>query len=226
VVLNPVRAKTVRHPRQWKWSSYGATAGIVQPHGCLTVDEILTHFGQRRPNARKKYSEYVQAGIGKPSIGTILRPRVCWESRDLRRDSDTGDKKQKIREIPKGQRFVGQPSLEKLLSQRSRGKPSRDRLVAESVTAHGYSQIEVSSFLGLHYSMISRILAANKSANIKGLTPVPDWIRRGLRPPFLLPADGDITPSPTSPLRQISGRSHAPYCTLRAIATHRARGSS
>jgi hypothetical protein len=38
VVLNPVRAKTVRHPRHWKWSSYGATAGIVLPHGCLMVD--------------------------------------------------------------------------------------------------------------------------------------------------------------------------------------------
>jgi putative transposase len=29
VVLNPVGAKTISHPRQWKWSSYGATAGIV-----------------------------------------------------------------------------------------------------------------------------------------------------------------------------------------------------
>ena len=68
VVLNPVRAKSVRHPRQWKWSSYGATTGLVQPHGCLTVDEILVHFGQRKVNAQEKYSEFVQAEIGNLSI--------------------------------------------------------------------------------------------------------------------------------------------------------------
>ena len=28
VVLDPVRAKTVIYPRHWKWSSYGATAGL------------------------------------------------------------------------------------------------------------------------------------------------------------------------------------------------------
>ena len=77
--------------------------------------------------------------------------------------------KQQIREIPKGQRFVGRPSLEKLFSH-SPGKASRDRLIAEAVTAHGYSQMEVASFLRLHYSTISRILAANKSANLKTVT--------------------------------------------------------
>jgi hypothetical protein len=34
--------------------------------------------------------------------------------------------KQKIREIPKGHRFVGRASLEKLFSQRSRGKAFRE----------------------------------------------------------------------------------------------------
>ena len=57
--------------------------------------------------------------------------------------------------------------MEKLLSQRSRGKASRDRLIAEGVTAHGYSQMEVASFLRLHYSTISRILAADKGPNPK-----------------------------------------------------------
>jgi hypothetical protein len=54
--------------------------------------------------------------------------------------------KQQIREIPKGQRFVGRPSLEKLFSQKSRVKASRDRLI-------------VKNFLALHYSTVSRIVA-------------------------------------------------------------------
>jgi len=31
IVLNPVRAKLVRHPRAWRWSSYRATAGDEEP---------------------------------------------------------------------------------------------------------------------------------------------------------------------------------------------------
>jgi hypothetical protein len=33
-------------------------------------------------------------------------------------------------------------------------------LIAEAVTTHGYNQMVVASFLGLHYSTIGRILAA------------------------------------------------------------------
>ena len=68
VVLNPVRAKTVGQPHQWKWSSYRATIGNAHPHGCLTVDEILSHFGRRKAAAQRKYGEFVQAGTASPSI--------------------------------------------------------------------------------------------------------------------------------------------------------------
>jgi putative transposase len=67
--------------------------------------------------------------------------------------------KQQVREIPKGQRFVGRPSLKRLFSEQSRGKASRDPLIAKAITDYGYSQMEVASFLGLHYSTISRIVA-------------------------------------------------------------------
>ena len=38
VVLNPVKAKMVESPEQWKWSSYRGTAGKEKPHSCLTTD--------------------------------------------------------------------------------------------------------------------------------------------------------------------------------------------
>src|SRR5262245_20394929 len=161
VVLNPVRAKMIAQPRQWKWCSYHATTGMAGVSGCLTIDEILSHFGQRRAVAQEKYCEFVQAGIGSPSI---------WD--DLEAQSLLGvegfavglrhlvTEKQQIREIPKGQRFVGRPTMEKLFSQKSRSKTSRDRLIAKAVTEYGYSQMDLASFLGLHYSTVSRILAA------------------------------------------------------------------
>jgi Helix-turn-helix len=99
-----------------------------------------------------------------------LQFETILKSKGLLRDCDTGDgKATDSREIPKGQRFVGRPSLEKLFSQRSPGKAFRDRVIAEAITAHGYSQTEVASFLGLHYSTISRILAVDKKPNVKTL---------------------------------------------------------
>jgi|GraSoiStandDraft_16_1057320.scaffolds.fasta_scaffold650278_2 putative transposase len=161
VVLNPVRAKTISHPRQWKWSSYRATAGMVQAHGCLTVDEILSHFGQRKAITHEKYCEFVQAGIDSPSIWADLEAQsllgVEGFAEGLRH---LVTEKQQLREIPKGQRFVGRPTLEKLFSRRRLGKASRDQLIAEAATHYGYSQMELASFLDLHYSTISRILAA------------------------------------------------------------------
>jgi transposase len=59
--------------------------------------------------------------------------------------------------------------LEKLLSQRNRGKASRDRRIAEAVTAHVYSQMEVARFLMLHYSTISRILTVIKRTSTDAL---------------------------------------------------------
>ena len=105
----------------------------------------------------------VHAGIGNPSIWDDLEAQsllgVEGFAEGLRH---LVTEKQQIREMPKGQRFVGRPSLERLFSQRSAGKVSRDRLIAEAVTAHGYSQKDVASFLHLHYSTISRILAVIK----------------------------------------------------------------
>jgi putative transposase len=52
-----------------------ATAGTVHLHPYLTVDEILSHFGQRKANAQEKYSKFVQAGIGNPSIWDNLKAK-------------------------------------------------------------------------------------------------------------------------------------------------------
>ncbi len=162
VVLNPVRAKMVRHPRQWKWSSYRATAGNTRPHGCLTVDEVLSHFGQRKSAARRNYAEFVQAGIGSASIWDGLEAQSLLGVEGFAeglRQHVTG--KRKIREIPKGQRYAGRPTLEKIFSSRIRQKQMRDQRIAKAVTEYGYSQMELASHLDLHYSTICRIVATS-----------------------------------------------------------------
>jgi hypothetical protein len=37
-LLNPVRAGLCRHPREWRWSSYGATVGLRPKPRFLSLD--------------------------------------------------------------------------------------------------------------------------------------------------------------------------------------------
>jgi putative transposase len=63
VVLNPVRAKMVKKPREWKWSSYRATVGIDKKDAWLTTDWVLGHFAGKRTKAQKQYVKFVLEGM-------------------------------------------------------------------------------------------------------------------------------------------------------------------
>jgi putative transposase len=159
VVLNPVRAKAVRDPREWKWSSYRATAGRDSPNGCLTINEVLSQFGQRYVRAQEKYREFVRDGIGRKSL---------WE--DLQGQSLLGEQgfvegltpyvadKREIVEFPKGQRYVGRPSLAALFNPGQNRRSVRNKKIVEAVERCGYSQVEVAAYLKLHYSTVSRLV--------------------------------------------------------------------
>ena len=64
VVLNPVRAGVVKHPRDYRWSSYRATAGEEAPASFLTIDWILSQFDANLKRARAAYSRFVMEGLG------------------------------------------------------------------------------------------------------------------------------------------------------------------
>ncbi|MDF0674187.1 MAG: hypothetical protein P0120_07565 [Nitrospira sp.] len=67
VVLNPVRARTIRKPDTYPWSSYRTTTGLVSVPPFLTVDWLLSQFGHQRAAAQRKYRAFVAEGIGHPS---------------------------------------------------------------------------------------------------------------------------------------------------------------
>ena len=64
VVLNPPRVKARDRVDQWKWSSYRATAGLARAEKFLTTDWLLSQFGSRRAEARRRYREFVREGLG------------------------------------------------------------------------------------------------------------------------------------------------------------------
>ena len=67
--------------------------------------------------------------------------------------------KKEIPEIPKSQRYMNKPILEKLFEEEVIGdKRRRDKRVVEAVEGFGYSQREVADYLGMHFTSISRIM--------------------------------------------------------------------
>ncbi|MBM2805957.1 MAG: Transposase [Deltaproteobacteria bacterium] len=76
IVLNPVRAGMVKQPRQWAWSSYGATLGRSAAPVWLTIDELLSQFAKRRAIARRKYQEYIAESMSAESIWKDLQGQI------------------------------------------------------------------------------------------------------------------------------------------------------
>ena len=160
VVLNPVRARMVEKPEDWKWSSYLATAGKEPPHPCLTTDWILGQFSRTRAKAEEEYRQFVKWGIGKETIWNEVKGQTLLGDDDfvdsladhLRRHKD-------IPEISKSQRFANRPTLEKLFNKSIlNDKRKRDRKIAEAVEKYGYTQRAIADHLGLHFTYVSRIL--------------------------------------------------------------------
>jgi len=160
VVLNPVRAKMVDKPHEWKWSSFKATAFARRPDSCLTVDWILSHFSEDRRTARREYVKFVMAGTGKESIWKDLKGQVLLGGEGfIERFLPILSKKEGFKEIPRKQRFLKRPELGKIFSERGiKDKKERNERIIEAVYRHGYSQSEVAGHLGIHYSTISKIL--------------------------------------------------------------------
>jgi hypothetical protein len=160
VVLNPVRAGLVKDPGQWRWGSYGATAGREKSRECLTTSWVLGQFGSKRRKAEREYREYVRRGIGKESIWAGVKGQVLLGEDDfVERLTEYLGRHKNVPEIPKSQRYSNRPALEKLFEgsiRRDRSK--RDRVIREAVEKFGYTQRAVADYLGFHFTYVSRIL--------------------------------------------------------------------
>ena len=61
LALNPVRAGICRTARSWRWTSYPAALGLRPVPGFLTLDWVLSLFGQDLERARERLREFVES---------------------------------------------------------------------------------------------------------------------------------------------------------------------
>ena len=164
VVLNPVRARMVEKPDDWKWSSYLATAGRERPQPGLTTDWVLGQFSGKRSKAEQEYRQFVSWGIGKPTIWTEVKGQtLLGEEGFVDQLVDYLKKHKDVPEIPRSQRYADRPSLHKLFREKTLGNMTkRNKAISEAIEKHGYRQREVADHLGMYFTSISRIVNAKK----------------------------------------------------------------
>jgi len=164
VVLNPVRAKMVEKPEEWKWTSYQATVSAVAKPAWLTTDWILGQFALNRNTARKGYQNFVKKGIGEVvSPWDGLKGQVFFGGTEFIRSLEEKTKAVggSIKEVPKAQRYANRTTLEDLF-QNVKDKPSRNEAVWVAYVQYGYKMKEIADFLSIHYTTVSKIINQRK----------------------------------------------------------------
>lgn len=162
VVLNPVRAKKVRAPEDYAWSSFRSTLGLDPVPAGLSTDWLLGQFAKTKAVARRRYSAFVHAGVGLPSPWKDLKGQVLLGSEAFVNKIRPRLKLQEhVVEIPQRQRRLHRPTLKKLLAKVD-SKETRDQAMAGAYLEHGYTLAEIGLEVGLHYATVSRIIKARE----------------------------------------------------------------
>ena len=158
VVLNPVRAKMVTHPRLWAWSSYRATVGETQGPAWLTTDWVLEQFGSRVGLAQKKYRSFVAEGRGGDSPWEQVTGQIYLGSEAF---VEQHQPNRVIRDIPRRQTQAQRPSLSVMFQRKDKAA----RLIHQAYRQYGYRLAEIAAHLGVHPATVSRRLKQAEQAD-------------------------------------------------------------
>ena len=157
IVLNPVRAKIAKDPKDYKWSTYRATAGYEKGIPCLTTDWIISQFDKEQKKAARGYQAFILSGIKAASPLKAIKGQLFLGNEhftDKIRHLIRG--KEKLKEITREKRYVARPSLNEILPQED--KKLKNQAIYQAYLKHGYTLKEIAEYIDVHYSTVSRVI--------------------------------------------------------------------
>jgi len=159
IVLNPVRAQMVRSARDWKWSSFRATIGVVLCPEWLDREWLLSSFAKRQSVAIDKFKRFVAEGKNQPSPWDNLKNQIfLGDEQFVERMLDHVKKDKRLSEIPKAQRRVKVKSIEDY----ARDCDSRNLAIVSAYRSGAFTLAEIGEYFGLHYSTVGGIVRSNR----------------------------------------------------------------
>jgi len=157
IVLNPVRVGLGKSPKEWQWSSYISTSGYEKGISCLTTDWILSQFGYKREETLVRYREFVRAGLKEESPLKAVRGQLFLGGESfIEKFKRFITDKEPLKEIPKVQRYVTRPPLEKIFKDNCKDKRLEDKLIYKAHVQYGYTLKAIAEYRAVHYTTISR----------------------------------------------------------------------
>lgn len=160
VDLNPVRAKVVKHPRDWSWSSYRAHAG--RGNGPAWLDSAALHrrLAPRAPqrDGPLRYAEFVAAGRGVRLWEESLSGQIYLGSDRFKERLQANSNIPETPDIPRAQRRKSDKPLAWYFATND-----RDTAIIEAHRTGGFSQVAIAQETGLSPSRISRLISRHEA---------------------------------------------------------------
>ncbi len=158
VVLNPVRAGTVKHVQKWQWSSYHAMVGTASCPAWLQTDWLLGQFGSARRRQIERYVEFVQEGVRGRPIWDQLKGQIFLGSerfvQSMQQELEAASK-QIDKEIPRMQRRALAKSLDHYKNTFDDAKSG----MAAAYATGDYTLQAIADAFGVHYATVSRAVS-------------------------------------------------------------------
>lgn len=158
IVLNPVRAGLVKHPRQYRWSSYRPTAETNQTWSWLNTNWLIDIFDNDKQTAQKEYRKFIMNGFDAENphnhaangylLGSPQFIHWIWETQT--------NGFEEIKEHTREQRIVGRPTLEEIF-QDVKTKEDRNSAIIFARVRCGYPATEIARYVDLSPSVVGRI---------------------------------------------------------------------
>lgn len=159
IVLNPVRAGMVRSVKDWPFSSYRATAGLTDTPVWLTTDGVLSAFAARKGLAQERYRAFVAEGKNQPSPWGKLKSQIfLGNEKFIAKTQNLLERDKDLSEIPSAQRRRSPPSLKDI----EKRHKDRDTAIQTAYRSGAYTLKDIGDHFGLHYSRVSKIVAAGE----------------------------------------------------------------
>lgn len=110
IVLNPVRARMVKGPRNWAWSSYRATRGEVTGGAWLDRGWVLGQLGGRNPGTA--YERFVSQGLVEGSPWDKLKGQIWLGDEPFLERMERLAQGKPMANVPRVQRRPAHPTAE------------------------------------------------------------------------------------------------------------------
>lgn len=156
VVLNPVRARIVKKPGDWPWSSYRASSGQVPADSFLAIDGLLAQFAKRRSVAQARYAQFVSEGIKGASPWQQLKGQVFLGDVQFveRMQASIAKRQRRDVQIPIAHRRPPPPPLKEI----EQNAADRNAAIVQAHATGRYSYQQIADYFGIHFTTVGRVV--------------------------------------------------------------------